>query len=283
MSAPPPPLPENLLSRWRARLHRVLSGAVLHRPRAWLPLLAWPLIVLGLVLLRDVFFPRAGRLVTAAEAALVLSAFVALGAFAWLACRFYRRLRRVRDLLFDGNYEAALDLTRHFPELTEGLGLDGVLTRLLAFDRRRSERVAAATRLFDRLLRETPLPILVGLLADDVARFSRELCRRLDVSDNQFPLDSLLLPKANRHFAYVWDQVASGRRSSVETIVTIQLPAAHKAAELRLRLLGVQDDQGKLAYILGIEQPRPNAPKTPKDEEATAAPEDSQDTAEHEA
>jgi hypothetical protein len=276
-------LPDNVLSRWRARLHRVLSGAVLHRPRAWLPLLAWPLIVLGLVLLRDVFFPRTGRLVTAAEAALVLSAFVALGTFAWLACRFYRRLRRVRDLLFDGNYEAALDVTRYFPELAEGLGLEAVLVRLLAFDRRRSERVAAATRLFDRLLREVPLPILVGLLADDVVRFSRELCRRLDVSDDQFPLDSLLLPKANRHFAYVWDQVATGRQSSVDTIVTIQLPAAHKAAELRLRLLGVQDDQGKLAYVLGIEQPRPNTPKTSKDEDTAVVPQGPQDTGEQKA
>lgn len=270
MSGPPPLLPQTPARPWLARLRRALSHAVMHRPGAWLPLLLWPLMVLGFVLLRDVFFPRVGRLVSAAEAVLALSALAALMAFAWLICRFYCRLRRVRGLLFEGNYEAALDLTRHFPELADGLGLEDVLLRLLAFDQRRSERVAAATRLFDRLLREIPLPILVGLLADDVVRFSRDLCRRLDVSDDQFPLDSLLLPKTNRHFAYVWDQVATGRQSSVDTIVAIQLPAAHKAVELRLRLLGVQDDQGKLTYVLGIAQPRAEAPEPAKEDVSAA-------------
>ncbi len=250
VSVTPPPLPPR-----RFPSPAQLGALVARQPRLWWPLLVWALAVLGLAFLRHVLFPGAGTAVTVVEALLVLSAIGALGLFAALARRFYLRLRQVRNFLFEGNYESARDLARHYPALAVGLGLEAALDRLLAFDRRRAEKVAAATRLFDRLLREIPLPLFVGLLEDDVVRFSRELCRLLDISTDQLPLDSLLLPSANRHFAHVWDQVASGRKSSINTTATLQLPIAHEAVPLRLRLLGVQNDQGKLAYILGLAEP----------------------------
>lgn len=231
------------------------------QPRLWLALFAWPLLVLGLVLARHLLLPSTGRTVALCEALLLASAIVALAWGIGLARGLYRGLRALRKLLFDGNYESALDLVRRHPALAEGIGLESALELLLAFDRRRAERVAAATRLFDRLMREVPLPILVGILDDDVVRFSRALSRILDVSDDQFPLDSLLLPAANRHFAYVWDQLATGRKGAVSTTVALQLPIANATVPLRLRLLAVQNDQGKIAYILGLaEPPKPKAP-----------------------
>jgi PAS domain-containing protein len=237
------------LGRWRA-----LVGGVRCQPRLWLPLAVWPLAVLAFALVRDVLFPRCGRLVVITEAALLLTALASLSLFAALVLRFYRHLRAARHMLFEGDYEGALEFTHHCPALGEGLGFQGVLSRLLAFDRRRAERVAAATRLFDSFLREVPLPLFVVLLEDDVVRFSRTLCRLLDITDDKFPLDFLLFPAPNRQLANVLVQLATGRRSSLDLTVSLHLPVAHKSQALPFRLVAVQNDQGVIIYVLGIAQ-----------------------------
>ena len=233
------------------------------QPRLWPPLLLWPMAVLAFGLTSDCVCPSGDWVLATVRSVLYVSALLSLGVFAFLALRFHRRLRHVRDLLYDGTYESALEYTRHHAALAEGLGLESSLVRLLAFDRRRADRVASATRLLDRLLREIPLPILVGILEDDLVRFSRELCRQLDFPSEQLTLMSLLIAPANRHLAHLWDQVVSGRKSTVEATVALKLPSGRVPQEIRLRLMSVQNDVGKVGYILGLVQPPEPAEETP--------------------
>ena len=89
---------------------RRLRWAIATQPRHWPVLLCWPLAVLVLVLLRRVV-GLGGGVVAAVEIILVLTALAALGLFAFLARGFYRGLRIVRDHLFEGHYDSALDAT----------------------------------------------------------------------------------------------------------------------------------------------------------------------------
>jgi hypothetical protein len=245
-----------------ALLRRALSRFT-GQPRLWLLLLLWPMVILVFGLTSDYLCTNGDWVLTAVGSTLYASALLSLALFAFLCVRFYRRLRHVRSLLYDGTYESALEFIRHHAALADGLGLESALVRLLAFDRRRADRVAAGTRLLTRFLREVPLAILVGILEDDLLRFSSELCRLLDFPKDQFTLMTLLIPAANRHFAYMWDQVASGHKSTVEATVALQLPSARVPKEIHLRLLAVQNDLGKVVYVLGFAQPPEPAEESP--------------------
>ena len=143
----------NLRQQWRK---------LISRPLLWAPLLGWPLAVLVVLVGRRLLVPDEGAVLGAVELVLALSATAVLAVLTVRTVRFRRDLRDVCDHLFDGNYEAAFDATRRNAALALGLRLEKALEKLLEFDRRRAERVATATRLLDCLLREVPLPILVG-------------------------------------------------------------------------------------------------------------------------
>ena len=236
----------NLRQQWRK---------LISRPLLWAPLLGWPLAVLVVLVGRRLLVPDEGAVLGAVELVLALSATAVLAVLTVLTVRFRRDLRDVCDHLFDGNYEAAFDATRRNAALALGLRLEKALEKLLEFDRRRAERVATATRLLDCLLREVPLPILVGDLEADHIRLSRALCEQCHIDDDRFPLHAILHPPANRQFAGLWRRLAKGQEDILDAAVTLHLPVRRAACELRFRLLAVHNEKGKTAYILGIAQP----------------------------
>lgn len=248
---------------------RSLWCLLLGRPRLWIALLAWTIAVLALLVVRHAFFPVEDVALYASEAILILSGLIALVLAALITAHAYLSVRDIRNQLFDGNYEEAYETARRHAGVILGIDFEGPLRRLLDFDRRRAERVAAATRLLGRLMRETPLLLLLGDIEEGQVRFSVALCRLLDVDDNRFALDSLLLQPANKDFAELWRAAASGEKTAAEGEVTLHLPVRQIARRLRLRLLAVQDDEGVISYVLGFASlpesetvPQPETPES---------------------
>jgi len=236
------------------------------QPELWIALLFWPMVVLLALLARAALFPGPGAGPSAAEAAIVVSGLIVLGAVAILAARFHAAVRELRKRLFNGEYEHALEVARRHPALALGFGFESALSRLLKFDQRRAEKVAASTRLLDRLMREAPMPILIGDLDAKQVRFSRALCELFEVDEGTFSLESLILPPANQDFANLWNAVAGAGRTQAEATLTLHLPVRQAAERLELQLFAVQDDQGTITYVLGFAQP---APKGPEEDEQT--------------
>ena len=170
------------------RLWRLLVS----QPAAWLALVLWPALVLLAVLLRDAFLGESNEL-GGIEVALVASALALLALAVLLAVRFYRALRSVRDSLFRGEYEDAHLTAREHPALSDTLCLDRAVQRIIDFDHRRGERVSAASRVVEGLLRESPHPFFLGCLEREEVDLSRTLAERFGVGESTFSLDSLLL------------------------------------------------------------------------------------------
>jgi len=236
---------------------RRLWRSVLSHPRLWVVPLVWAIVVLvGLIVLRAAAGEQ-GHALPAVAGVLAATALLALLGLALLGLRFYRGLREVRDALFRGEYEEALEATRQHASVAVGAGFESAVQRLIEFDRRRAARVASATRLLNRLLREAPTPILIGDLEENQVRFSRALRERFGVNDDRFSLDALLRPDANAEFARLWDQLVKGERANIEATLTLHLPVRQAAQRLDLRLFAVQNDEGRIAYILGFAGPAP--------------------------
>ena len=249
---------------------RGLWRSLLSHPRLWLVLLLWPLIVLLAIAARCTVCGGEDTALRAVEVALVASGLLALAGLLLLMVRFYTGIREVRDGLFQGDYEAALEASHRHAAVAVGAGFESALERLLEFDRRRAERVANATRLLNRLLREAPVPILIGDLAEGHVRFSRALSERFGVGDDRFPIDALLRPPANAPFARLWDPLVGGEQSEAEAAITLHLPVRQAAQHLDLQLFAVQNDEGRIAYILGFAKPEP-PPATSADQAERAS------------
>ena len=230
------------------RLHR----ALLSRPRAWVLLLLWPLVVLLLIMAPANVLSVESTAVGAALTVVAASAVAALVSVALMARRFYRSVRAIRDKLFEGEYEMALDAARSNPALGIGLGFEKAFARMLEFDRRRADRVAAATRAIHSLLNEAPIPFFLADLEDDLIHLSRAARNLFEVKTDRFSLLALLLLPANHEFAHLYSTVSRGDRASAEATLTLHLPARGAARELAVRLVAVQDDEGMVMYILGF-------------------------------
>jgi len=233
---------------------RRLWHLLLRTPRFWAGLFLWQAAVLVVVLFRHALLPVCSSAVCACETALVISGLLALGLAALIAVHFYATVRDIRTQLFKGEFEEAYEIARRHAGVVLGLDLESALRRLLEFDSRRAEKVAAATRLVGRLLRELPLMMFLGDSDAGETRFSTALCELFGISDNTFSTDALLRQPDNAALAELWKSVASGERSAAEDTLTVQLPARQIARRLRVRLLAVQDDQGAISYILGLAQ-----------------------------
>ncbi|MFW6108477.1 MAG: hypothetical protein ACOC8D_01560 [bacterium] len=236
---------------------RRLWRALLSHPRLWLLPLAWALIVLVALIALRATVPEERHGLPAVAGALAGTALVALLGLALLGLRFYRGIRAVRDELYRGEYEQALESAREHASVAVGLGFESAIERLLEFDRRRAAKVASATRLLNRLLRETPTPILIGDLVHGQVRFSRALRDRFGVSDDRFAIDALLRPEGNAEFARLWRRLVRGEESSIQASLTLHLPVRQAAQRLDLQLFAIQDDEGRIAYILGFAEPPP--------------------------
>lgn len=244
--------------RARRLWHRLLRG-----PRLWVLLLAWVGLVLAVELVHYVMFLSVGVTAYRFETALVISALVALILAGLVAAYFYLNIRAIRTHLFEGNYEDAYDVARRHAGILLGIDFERALHRLLEFDRCRAGRVAATTRLVGRLMRETPLMMLLGDLDAGQIRFSLALCQLFDIKDNRFSADSILLQPDNRDFARLWHDAARGERTAVEATLTLRLPVRQLARRLHIRLLAVQDDAGAIAYVLGLAELPEGEPRTP--------------------
>jgi len=231
---------------------RRLWHLLLRKP--WFPavLMGWQALVLVVLLVRDAAWPESCPAIRTCEGILLVSALVACGLAALVGCHFYLTVREVRNRLFAGEIEAAYEAARHHAGIALGVDLESAMRRLLEFDARRADRVATATRLVGRILRETPLKMFIADLAEGHIRFSSALCELFGVTDNRFDLDALLLLPENEPLARLWRTVAEGERSAAEDTVQLFLPTRRLSRTVRLKLLGVQDDRGKTAYVLGF-------------------------------
>ena len=248
---------------------RSLWRSLLSHPRLWAVPLVWAsVVVVGLTALRFLT-GREGTALPAIAATLAGTALLALLTFALLSIRFYRGIHTVRDHLYRGEYEEALEAAREHASVAVGVGFESALKRLLEFDARRAEKVATGTRLLNRLLREAPIPILLGDLENDQIRFGHALCERFGVHDDRFALDALLRLPANTELARAWERLARGDDTDAEVSLTLHLPVRQAAQRLGLRLLAIQNDAGRIAYILGFADPAPPAPR-PVEHEVTA-------------
>jgi len=253
----------------RMRPARRLWHLLLRRPWVLAALVAWQALVLVALLIRDAALPAACPAVRTCEEILLASALVACGLAALVVCHFYLTVREVRNRLFAGEVEAAYEAARRHAGIALGIDLESALRRLLEFEARRAERVATTTRLVGRILRETPLKMFIADISAGHIRFSSSLCELFGMTDNRFDLDALLLLPDNEPLARLWRVVAEGERSAAEDTVQLHLPARRLSRTVHLRLLGVQDDRGKTAYVLGLVlEPEGDKPSEPAEEQS---------------
>jgi len=249
---------------------RGLWRTLLSRPRIWLVLLVYALgVLVGLIVLRAAYW-EGPQAVPALATVLAASALIALLALAMLALRFYTGIREVRTHLFNGDYEDALEASRQHASVAVGIGFESAIQRLLDFDRRRAEKLASATRLLDRLLREAPAPILIGDIEQNTVRFSHAFRQQFGINDDRFALDALLRPAANTEFARLWSQLAAGDEACIEADLTLHLPVRQTVERCHFRLFAVQNDEGRIAYILGFASPVAPQEADEDDDEVTA-------------
>ncbi len=250
-----------------------LRRRVLSWPRLWLALLLWPILVLLLILAPLGIYhctrTSAGALLSAAA----ISAVACLIVLALIARHSYLGIREVRNKLFDGYYESALEAARHNPAVGKALGFEKALVRMLEFDSRRADRVAAITRLLDSFLQESTLPFFIADLEEDIIHLSKPARRLFGVNVERFSLLSLLLLPANKDFARVYNPLTKGDRQRADVVLTLHLPVRQAVRKIAARMLAVQDDQGKVLYVLGFisapgAQPQPT-PSPAADPEGT--------------
>jgi len=241
---------------------------LLSRPRLWFLLLLWPMAALLLILAPLGIYQSDTAVGGALLSAVVALAVASLILLALLARRFYRALRELRNRLFEGDYEMALDIARRDPALGKALGFEKALMRMLEFDSRRADKVAALTRLLSSILQEAGLPFFVADLEEDLMHLSRAARQLFGVNVDRFSLLALLLMPANREFAALYGLAARGERARAEAVLTLHLPVRQAARELAVRLFAVQSDEGMVLYILGfLSAPKPNAAVPPKPED----------------
>lgn len=255
-------------------IHVDLRRRLLSRPRLWFLLLLWPIVALLLILAPLGIYQSDTAISGAFLSAVVALAVASLILLALLARRFYRGIRELRNRLFEGDYETALDLARRDPALGRALGFEKALTRMLEFDLRRADKVAALTRLLSSILQEAGLPFFVADLEEDLLHLSRAARQLFGVNVDRFSLLALLLMPANREFAALYGLTARGERTRADGVLTLHLPVRQAARELSVRLVAVQSDEGLVLYVLGfLSAPGANASPAPKaDSPAPRAP-----------
>lgn len=242
-----------------------LRRRLLCQPRLWLLLLLWPLVALLLILAPSGILQSESTVHGAALTVVTLSAVASLVLLALFARRFYRGLQELRKKLFEGEYEAALDVARRNPALGHALGFESALLRMLEFDARRADKVATATRLFSSFLQESGLPFFIADIEDDLVHLSRAARQLFGVNVERTSLLAILLLPKNREFAKLYSSVANGDRARAEARLTLHLPMRQAAREVTLRLVPIQDDEGLILYVLGFMNPcEDTKPPTPQ-------------------
>lgn len=254
-----------------------LRRRLLCRPRLWFALLLWPLGALLLIMAPLGIYQADTTALGATLTFVTVLAVASLILLALIARRLFLGLREFRGKLFEGDYEAALDVARRNPAVGRALGLESALARMLEFDARRADKVAASTRLFSSLLQESGIPFFIADLEEDLIHFSRAARLLFGVKVDRFSLLSLLLLPANREFAQVYGSVAKGERARADAVLTLHLPIRQAAREVDVRLLAIQGDEGMILYVLGFLCPptgkaEPTAPPAPPPGTGQAGP-----------
>jgi len=240
-----------------------LRRRLLCRPRLWLLLLIWPLVALLLILAPSGILQSGSAVHGAALTVVAVSAVASLILLALIARRFYSGIRELRAKLFAGDYEGALDLARRNLAVGHALGFESALVRMLEFDARRADKVAAAARLFSSFLHEVGVPFFIADLDDDLLYLSRPARQLFAVNVERLSLLAVLLLPANREFSRLYNSVAKGEQASAEATLPIHLPVRQAVRRLDVRMLAVQDDEGMVLYVLGFLAPPANEAAPP--------------------
>ncbi len=237
-----------------------LRRRLLCRPRLWLVLLIWPIVALLLILAPSGIIQSESAVHGAALTVVAVAAVASLILLALIARGFYQGVREIRKKLFDGDYEAALDVARHNPAVGQALGFESALLRMLEFDARRADKVAAAARLFSSFLQESGIPFFIADIEDDLVHLSRAARMLFGVNVERTSLLAILLLPRNHEFAKLYASVAKGDRARADARLTLHLPMRQAARDVTLRLVPIQDDEGLILYVLGFINPCDAAP-----------------------
>lgn len=236
-----------------------LRRRLLRTPRLWLVLLLWPIVALLLILAPSGILQAENPVHGAALTAVAITAVASLILFTLVARRVLAGILEVRKKLFDGDFEGALDAARHNPAVGQALGFQNALARMLEFDARRADKVAAATRLFSSFLQESGLPFFIADVEEDLLHLSRAARQLFGVNVERFSLLSVLLLPSNREFAALYASVAGGDRARADARLTLHLPVRQAAKTVQVRLIPIQNDEGLILFVIGFLTPAPAA------------------------
>jgi len=248
-----------------------LRRHLLSRPRLWAVLLLWPMSALAVVLALLSVCRCGSAALNAVLGFVAGSALVCLALLGFVALRLYRGVRELRNRLFQGDYEMALDVAAHNPAVGEALGFEKALRRMLEFDARRGDKVAAGVRLLGSMLQEAPAAFFVIDLEENLVYFSRAARQLFGVNADRFSLMSLLMLPANRDFASLYNAVACGERARADATLTLHLPIRQAARRVSARMLAVQSEEGLVLYVLGLLTPEGQGPGAGAPESGQAA------------
>ena len=244
-----------------------LRRPLLSRPRLWLVLIVWPLAALLLILAPLGIVQSDTPALGATLTVVIILAVASLVLLLLTVRRVYLGVRELRGKLFQGDYEGALDVARRHPAVGQALGFESALVRMLEFDARRAEKIAAGTRLFSSVLQEAGVSFFMADLEDNLLLLSRTARQLFGVKVDRFSLLSVLVLPANREFAQLYNSVAKGERTRADAALTLHLPVRQAAREVSLRMFGVQSDEGTVLYLLGF-----LSPPTPREAAPTPPP-----------
>jgi len=250
-----------------------LRRLLLLRPRLWLLLILWPLAALLLILAPLGIVQSETTAIGATLTIVIVLAVASLILLLLVARRIRQGIRELRAKLFQGDYEGALDVARRYPSVGQALGFESALARMLDFDARRAEKLAAATRLLSSLFHEADQSFFIADLEENLLHLSRATRQLFGVKVERFSLLSVLVLPANREFGQFYNSLASGERARADATLTLHLPVRQAAREVSLRMFGVQSDEGTVLYILGFlfpPHPREAAALAPADDEAAS-------------
>ena len=243
-----------------------LRRRLLSVPRLWLVLIVWPLAALLLILAPLGIVQSDTTALGAMLTVVIVLAVASLVLLLLIARRIYLGVRELRGKLFQGDYEGALDVARRHPAVGQALGFESALVRMIEFDARRAEKIAAGTRLFSSVLQEAGVSFFMADLEDNLLHLSRAARQLFGVKVDRFSLLSVLVLPANREFAQLYNSVAKGERTRADAALTLHLPVRQAAREVSVRVFGVQSDEGTVLYVLGFlfpPLPRDAAPTPP--------------------
>lgn len=182
----------------------------------------------------------------------VAGGWVALGAVAWRAEGFRRKVRGLLRHLLAGNFEVGVGVSGWGPDEIAELetSLEKVLDHLRRYDTLRAERVASTVRLLDVLQENMSQAAAVLDVARETVGYNASLRSLLGISQRSVSLAALRRIEANAGLMDFIQRAAETEKSVQEGRVHLQLPAEDAHRDLQVRLIPVKGKDGKVSHVV---------------------------------